>query len=164
MSLIADALKKVELPSEDRPHAEPQPPPPEPSPRPDGLYRGLLIVGVGLVLLGIARVTSHPAAPGVKAAAPAARPAPVAVLPKTSPTAPPESAKASGIQIFQVAQAGLVLSGTILDNNGESLALINNEVLREGDQIRNMRVVKVNTDSVDLKDQDGRTKTLGLKN
>jgi len=51
MSLIADALKKAEVSPEDRPQAEP--PSPEPTPRPYGLYRGILIVCVGLVLVGI---------------------------------------------------------------------------------------------------------------
>lgn len=162
MSLIADALKKAEIsPENENPPAAP-PPSPEPSPRPYGLYRGLLIVCVGLVLVGITQVTRRPASPAVRTAA---QPAPAAALTKkTSPPALPAPSKAQGIQLFQTAQAGLVLSGTLLDSNGESLALINNQVLREGDQIRGMRVVKVNTDSVELQDQDGKTKTLGLKN
>ncbi len=157
MSLIADALKKAEISPEDRPQAEQ--PSPEPSPRPYGLTRGLLILCVGLVLVGIAQVTR-------RTASPATRPAPAAAVAKASPPpALPEPSKTQGIQLFQAAQAGLVLSGTLLDsNNGESFALINNEVLKEGDHIRGMRVVKVNTDSVDLQDQDGRMKTLGLKN
>lgn len=149
MSLIADALKRAELSLENPPAAPP--PSPKPSPRPYGLYRGALLLCVGLVLVGIAQVTRRP-------------PAPTAALPKVSAPVLPEPSKESGIQLFRAAQAGLVLSGTLLDSNGESLALINNQVLREGDQIRSMRVVKVNTDSVELKDQDGRTKTLGLKN
>lgn len=156
MSLIADALKKADSPSENPPQASPSSP--EPPPRPYGLTRGLLILCVGLVLVGIAQVTRRPTSPAI-------RTAPAAVVAKTSPTtALPVASQKPGIQLFQAAQAGLALSGTILDSNGESLALINNQVLKEGDQIRGMRVVKVNTDSVELQDQDGRTKTLGLKN
>jgi hypothetical protein len=151
MSLIADALKKAEISPEDRPQAEQ--PSPEPSPRPDGLTRGLLILCVGLVLVGIAQVTRRPAA----------RTAPAAAIAKPSAAALPESSKKPGIQLFQTAQAGLALSGTLLDNNGESLALINNQVLKEGDQIRGMRVVKVNTDSVELQDQDGKRKRWGWR-
>lgn len=155
MSLIADALKKADLPSGNNPPAV-APPPPEPSPWFNGITRGILIVGIGLVLLGVAHLTRRPASPAV-----ALKPAVSAGFAKASAPAP---SKASGMQLLQAAQAGLVLNGTILDNGGESLALINNQVLQEGDQIRNMRVVKVNTDSVELQDQDGRTKTLGLKN
>ena len=170
MSLIADALKKADPPLENPPQAEL--PSPEPSPRPYGIYRGVLIVCVGLVLLGIAQVTRRPpASPAVRSASqivrtasPAVQSAPAVTLPKGSPPAFPELSKAPGIQLFRTAQAGLALSGTILDNNGESLALINNQVLKEGDRIQDMRVVKVNTDSVELQDQEGRTKTLGLKN
>lgn len=144
MSLIADALKKADI-SSGTPQGSPPPPP-----KSLWLHRAVLISSVGIVLAGVALVTRHPA--------PAAR---TPGHPEVSETVP---AKSPGMQLFQTAQAGLALSGTLLDRNGESLALINNQVLREGDQIRGLRVVKVNTDSVDLQDEDGRTKTLGLKN
>lgn len=151
MSIIADALKKAEVS-------------PEHSPRPYGLYMGILVVCVGLVLAGITQVTRRPVSPAVRTAAPAAQPVPAAAPEKPSAEALPASSETQGIQLFQAAQAGLVLNGTILDSNGKSLALINNQVLREGDPIGSMRVVKVDTDSVELQDQDGKAKTLGLKN
>lgn len=145
MSLIADALKKADTSSET-PQGSPSP-----SPKSHWIVRAVLIGSVGIVLAGVALVTRHPA--------PAARtPGAPEVVAQTVP------AKSSGMQLFQVAQAGLALNGTLLDKNGESLALINNQVLKEGDQIRGLRLVKVNTDSVELQDQDGKTKTLGLKN
>lgn len=144
MSLIADALKKADTSS-----GTPQGSPP-PSSKSLWLHRGLLIGSVGIVLAGVALVNRHPA--------PAAR---TLGHPEVAEAVP---AKSSGMQLFQAAQAGLALSGTLRDDNGESLALINNQVLKEGDQIRGLRLVKVNTDSVELQDQDGKTKTLGLKN
>lgn len=144
MSLIADALKKADTSS-----GTPQGSPP-PSPRSLWFHRAVLIGSVGIVLAGVAVVTR--------------RPAPAARTPGRLAVAEAVPAKSPGRQLFQAAQAGLALSGTLRDNNGESLALINNQVLTEGDQIRGLRVVKVNTDSVELQDQDGKTKTLGLKN
>ena len=150
MSLIADALKKAE--------ATPPPPSPELSQRPYGLYRGILVASAGLVLAGISQVTGRPSSPATRQP----EPAPAAPLPKPPSPPLPAPSQTPGIQLFQAAPMGLTLNGTLLDNTGESLALINNQVLREGDQIRSMRVVKVNTDSVELQDQDGKTKTLGL--
>lgn len=144
MSLIADALKKA-----DTSPGTPQGSPP-PSPRSLWLHRAVLIGSVGIVLAGVAVVTRQPS--------PAAR------TPGNPEVAGAVPAKSAGMQLFQTAQAELALSGTLRDKNGESLALINNQVLKEGDQIRGLRLVKVSTDSVELQDQDGRTKTLGLKN
>ena len=60
-------------------------------------------------------------------------------------------------------QGGPVLTGILLDRRGESLALIDNQIVKEGESVREMRMVKVDQDSVELQDQNGKTKRLQLK-
>ncbi len=143
MSLIADALKKADTSSGTLQGSPP------PSTKSLWLHRAVLIGSVGIVLAGVALVTR--------------RPAPAARTPGHPAVAESVPAKSSGMQLLRMAQGGLGLSGTIHGGQGESLALIDNQIVQKGDQVQGMRVVQVNSDSVELQDQDGKTKTLGLK-
>ncbi len=144
MSLIADALKKAEGSSTN------PPPPPSPS-RPLWLYRAALLGSVGLVLGGLAWVAQRPPVPAKTAPAPAAQ-------------MEPRPAKNSGMQLLRTARGEMALNGTVRGGNGQSLALINNQIVQPGDQVGGMKVVQVNPDSVQLQDQSGKTKTLTLEN
>lgn len=142
MSLIAEALRKAEKSSsESSPGA----------PRPQGpiwAYRGILLSCVGIALLGLTQLARRPAT--------ASREHPAAVS--------AASGKTSGARLLRSARSNLALSGTIRGGDGKSLALINNEVLQEGDQIHGVRIVQVHPDSVEVQDRGGKTKTLKLEN
>ena len=147
MSTIADALKKAETSSET-------PNSPPPSPTPLWIYRAALVGCVVVVLLGIAQFTQR--------SAPVAA-APTGVIPNPSPPAAAAPPKTSVQRFLQLAQGNLVLSGIIQGRDGRSLALINNQVVQEGDQIQGIRVVQVNPKSVEIQDGAGRTRMLQLK-
>ncbi|GEM_PF-2974511 len=153
MSLIADALKKADAPSEQRRQDAPPPFPENSAPKSHAVYRLALVGCVGLVLLGIAQVTRRPA-----------RVAPVQTAHAVSET-PKKSAPAGvmGKQLLRTALGEMALTGTLRSADGKSLALINNEVVGQGDQVRGMTVVQVNPDSVELQDDGGKTKTLKLE-
>ena len=142
MSMISEALKKAETGST---HMAP----PSPPRRPLWLYRSTLIAAVGIVLTGVAVITHRPPV-SARTAVPAAAPIPA------------QPAKNKGLELFRAAQGGMGLSGIIRGGHGESLALIDNQIVKEGDQLHGMRVVQVNTDSVQVEDQSGKAKTLKL--
>lgn len=144
MSIITEALKKAETTSETS--GAPVDLPPSPSPPPLWIYRAALVGCVAVVLLGIAHFTHRPA---IRAAVPA----------QTA-----KVAAATPVQhLLHLAQADMVLSGIIRGENGGSLALIDHEVVQEGDPIRGMRVVRINPRSVEIQDGAGKTKTLQLE-
>ena len=139
MSLIADALRKAETSPADFPSP--------PSPRSFWAYRVLLLVCAGLVLAGLGwitqRHTRHPSE---------------VRLAKTEIV----SRKSAGLKLLRSAQGEMSLSGIIQGGGGKSLALINHQVVEEGDQIQGKRVVRVEPDAVQLQDNAGRIKTLKL--
>ena len=158
MSLIADALKKAEASPE---HG-----------RKDGLapksyawvYLLVLAGCAGLVLLGIAQVRRRPETPipppePAAQEAPAPLPAPEAPIPTPQLEIPvPEPSVPAPPMEPPIALNGILLSG-----DGRPLAVINQEVLQPGDRVQGMRVVRVNTDSVELQDKNGGMKTLKLR-
>ena len=144
MSLISEALKKSEGSSSNLPT-------PPTSPRRLWIYRAALGGSIGLVLLGLAQLAARPSAPAKGASAPAVR-------------TEPRTAKTSGMQLLRTARGEMELNGTLSGGNGKSLALINNQIVQQGDQIGGMRVVQVDPDSVQLQDQNGKTKTLRIEN
>jgi len=149
MSNIAEALKKAEAAS-----GAPADLPPSPSIPPPWIYRAALVGCVAVVLLGmgIAAFTHRPA---IRAAGSAQT--------ARAPAAASDPAGTRVQRLLQLAQADLVLTGIIQSRNGGSLALINHQVVQEGDQIHGMRVAQVNPKSVELQDNEGATKTLQLK-
>lgn len=143
MSLIADALRKIETPGASLPSQEPKPPSLWP-------YRILLGTGIALVLGLLVAVTqkgsSHPAS--------------------TTPPAPPTAfspvTKVSPSALLFNADRQMSLSG-IITGSGKSLAVINNQLVEEGEMIRGMKLVRVMPDQIEL-EKEGRVTTLKLKN
>ena len=139
MSLIADALRKAETSPADFPSP--------PSPRSFWAYRVLLLVCAGLVLAGLGwitqRHTRHPSE----------------VRPVKTETV---SQKSAGLRLLRSAQGELSLNGIIQGGGGKSLALINQQVVEEGDQIQGKRVVRVESDAVELQGDSDQIKTLKL--
>lgn len=138
MSLIADALRKSEVSSAGSP-------PTLPTRRSLWIYRGLLLISVLGVLAGVARgrlqQTDAPAPTAVAVSEPASH---AAQLPSRWRNA------ATGRNLFQVAERQWRLNGIVEGGPGRSLALINNELVSEGDSIRGATVVRVDTRRVDL--------------
>ena len=156
MSLIAEALKKAEAA------------PPEKSPIPNkstAVYRLTLLGCVVLVLLGIERVTRRPTPeePPQQQAASTLPPAPAPVEPEPPPSpqavAPPAPAPVTEPP-SHLSGPELLFKGTLQDSSGKTLALINREIVQQGDRVREMTVVRVSPDSVELQDESGKTKTL----
>ncbi len=139
MSIIADALRKAETSPADSPSP--------PSPKSFWAYRMLLLVCVGLVLAGLGWVTQRSEN----------RPAPA-----TQIRSEPSPQKSAGLKLLRSAQGELALNGIVQGGRGKSLALINNQVVEEGDQIRGKRVVRVESDAVQLQEDSGRIRTLKL--
>ena len=140
MSIIADALQKAETPST----ASGLPP----SPRSLWAYRVLLLACVGFVLLGLGWITKHPG-----------NHPPAVAQARTKST----SQKSTGLKLLRSAEGELSLTGIVHGGDGKSLALVNNQVVEEGDRIRGRRVVRVESNTVQLEDASGRVKTLQLK-
>ncbi len=144
MSMITEALKKAEATSETS--GAPVDLPPSPSSPPLWIYRAALVGCVAVVLLGIAHFTHRPE---IRAAVPAQ-------IAKVAASPPVQ-------RLLKLAQANMVLNGIIQGQDGRSLALIDHEVVQEGDPIRGMRVVRINPRSVEIQDGAGKTKTLQLE-
>ena len=60
------------------------------------------------------------------------------------------------------AKRPLILTGVMRSTDGERLAIINRQVLGEGETVQGMRLVRIHEDSVDL-DQQGEISVLRLK-
>lgn len=144
MSIIADALRKAET----SPAGSPQPP----SPGSLWAYRLMLMVCVGMVLGGLWWMARHPGKGP-------SSPTPTTAQGRSEP-APQKSS--GGLKLLRSAEGELSLSGIVQGGGGRPLALINNQVVEEGDQIRGKRVVRVEANTVQLQDDSGRIKTLKL--
>lgn len=142
MSLIADALRKAE----STPGGATPPPP---SPRSLWVYRALLATSVVGVLVGLGwAATRHP---GSRPPQKVAQTKPIVEAPS----------KPIGNILLQTAQKQWALTGIIQGGNGKALALIDNQVVEEGQTFRGAKVVRVAADRVDL-EEEGRIRTLRL--
>lgn len=159
MSLVADALKKAEAsPEYGRKDG--------PVPKSYAWVYLLVLAGcASLVLLGIAQVRRQPETPIPPEPAPAVQeaPAPLPVLDASIPTPPLEIPMPEPSVPIPPMDPPVALNGILLSGDGRPLAVINQEVLQPGDRVRGMRVVQVNTDSVELQDKNGEMKTLKLR-
>ena len=141
MSLISDALRKVDSSMGTSPVP--------PSGRSLWIYRVLLAGSVLLVLVALGVVTRTPAKQGA---------------PQTEAAVPPETEKPafpSGFTLLRHAESELRLNGIVQGGDGKSLALINDLVLEEGESIRDTRIVRVESDRVQL-EENGTIRTLTL--
>lgn len=143
MSLISDALRKADTGSG-------MPPEEPPSNKYLWIYRTSMVAAIAIVLVALAVLTRAPSGPRQTAA--------VYITPKT------QVAQTSGTNLLRKAQGTMGLSGTMVGTDGESLAVVDNQIVQKGDRVRGMEVVRVNPESVELQDQSGKTKTLTLKN
>lgn len=142
MSLIADALRKAETTS-------PASPPP-PSPGSLWVYRALLLGCVVIVLAGLGVVAKR-------------RARATALPPTAAPAAVPVAKRETGgLQLLRTAQRDMRLNGIVRGGPGKSLALINDQVVEEGDQIGGARLVRIDPDAVHL-EENGRARTLILE-
>ena len=143
MSLIADALRKA---------GEPKPATLEsPTPKSRWPY-SLLALGIAGILVVFAVNHSRPSPERTAAS-------------RESTTEPALSsqAKNTGLNLLRLAEGQWRLNGTVRGGNGESLALINGQVVEEGASIQGAKVVRVAQDQVDIEDGSGAVKTLKLR-
>ncbi len=141
MSLISDALRKADSSGGN-------PPPSSLSSRSLWIYRILLVGSVLVVLTALGVVTKVP-----KGLSPSRSEA-VKPLRPTSP-------KPLGSLLLRQAEGGPHLEGIVRGGNGNSLALINNRILKEGDAIQGSRIVRVENDHVQV-EENGAIRTLKL--
>lgn len=144
MSLIADALRKAGVSS-------PLTPPPAPGqpPKARWIYAAFGIGCVGLALTLWARLPRR--SPSVE----------FSVARETS-TPAPASSQPIGLNLLRGAESQWRLNGIVKGGEGRSLALINGQVVEEGDPIRGARLIRVSQDQVDL-EEEGELKTLQLR-
>lgn len=143
MSLIADALRKIETPRTESSAREPE--------RPPSLwpYRLLLATGTILVVAGLAAIGKGPA------------------WKSTQPQGVSSAARAGAVQqsipgpLF-MAERQISFSGTVR-GTGKPMALLDNRAVEEGETFRGMKLVRVLPHEVEL-EKDGRVTTLKLKN
>ncbi len=144
MSLIADALRKAGS------SPDPDPVPSESPRKPLWPYRAALLGLTAMVLVGLGLLKRQ-----------ADRP-----LPPTAGLTAPAAAKAPqplGIQLLRQAEGSLSLSGIVRAGEGKSLAVINGRVLEEGDTVGAVRLVRVESDQVQV-EENGTVRTLKLGN
>lgn len=77
-------------------------------------------------------------------------------------TPPIELNQPVGLNLLRAAENKWHLNGIIKGGEGRSLALINGQVVEEGDSIQGARVVRVAQGDVDL-EQEGQVKNLKLR-
>ncbi len=139
MSLITDALKKANTQSLNSPSPR--------SSRPIWLY---LVVGFsGFAVIVVARSLSRP--PGTSPSTPS----PSENL-ATSPHRP------LGLNLLRAAESQWQLNGIVRGGEGKSLALINGQIVEEGQPLQGAKVIRVASDEVDL-EADGKIRTLKLR-
>ncbi len=138
MSLIADALRKIELPSSGAP-------PPQP-PRNLWLYRSIMAGSIVAVLAALALISKRPAIPST---------------PDTQKTMAVSTPKGLGMNLLRAAQGGLHLDGIVQGGDGKALAIINNQIYEEGSTIRGLRIVRVDSNQVQV-EQEGKERILKL--
>lgn len=136
MSLIAEALRKSTTAS-GGPSATP------PAPRSLWIYRGLLIASVSVILVVLSNGRSQQLE---LTRSPSQDPAP-------SPPPPalvhPDQTSA-GRNLLRIAHRQWSLNGIVRGGGGKPLALINNELVAEGETFQGAQVVQVAPNRVDL--------------
>lgn len=165
MSIIYDALKKVQGqfkenkgaadPANNAPGAIParseQPTLPAP-PRRNKLVLILLVV-LGAVALYY--FFNYSAAQKRKKEEEAKKQSPAYPLFKTIAPLPGQKRPQTGAEQTVPGAANLVLNGTV-SSEYENYALINNQIVQEGDQISGLKVKKISSEGVELEDKDGK--------
>ncbi|MBI3615952.1 MAG: hypothetical protein HY211_05480 [Candidatus Omnitrophica bacterium] len=140
MSLIADALRKANI---SFPVSSPSPRPPKP------VWTYLLagLFGLGLILLAHSLIR-FPALPPASAS--------------SQTSAAPSAFQPIGLNLLRAAESQWRLNGIVRGGDGKPLALINGQVVAEGQPIQGAKVVRVASNEVDL-ETDGKIKTLKLR-
>ncbi|MBI3312232.1 MAG: hypothetical protein HYZ88_01740 [Candidatus Omnitrophica bacterium] len=136
MSLIADALRKIETPAASLPEKETKPPSLWP-------YRLGLAVSILAVLAGLTWVTQRDSS----------NKAPMKTARSTASLQPSEMA--SSVLLFK-AERQMTLSG-IVTGSGKPMAVINNNLVEEGETVRGMKLVRVLPDQVEMEKEGKRT-------
>ena len=142
MSLIADALRKTNPVS-------PQTPAPS-SPRKPGWLGGLVLLGTAGIAASLISHSKHSLPPANS----------------RTPSAPSKAVstpRSNGLNLLRMAEGQWRLNGVIQGGKGESLALINGQVVEEGATIQGAKVVRVAQDQVDIDEGDGQIKTLKIR-
>ena len=158
MSIIYDALKKIEKKIEAAPRKDQEAKSVKKSKRPLGAYLAYAFVVCVGILIGnmvfgsFRQKVKAGYAPSVKLPPLASSPAgtrPLAQLPETilaPATADPGSAKK---QNKAPAAPILTLNGVFFSDDG-GYALINNRIVREGDTIEGIKIVRISSEEVEL--------------
>ena len=145
MSLIADALRKGGQGNLN--------PPPPPRPSRFGWFYGILLLGaIGLAVTALPRHRSQQSMATIST-----------VQEKQTATAQAIPKQTTGLNLLRVAEGQWRLNGTIRGGQGESLALINGQVVAEGSTIQGAKVVRVAQDQVELESGNGQVTTLKLR-
>ena len=162
MSIIYDALKKVEqkiTPSNQK-GTDPIPKPGKFPIKTLSLVAAVFVLGLLIAKFGFSTFLSPdairaglPAAPSVAKAQPAERKSQAAIPPKAESPLPVPAPQAPFAPIITKMKpkesSALVLSG-VFSSREERYALINNQIVQEGDTIGEAKVVRITVDGVDL--------------
>lgn len=153
MSIIYDALKKAEKAFNSDPKVilETKPEPPKSRYALYILYVLVICIGlvVGNAVFGFLTHAEKPSSKQAKSIQPQTSPPPTPVIVTLSQTSPAE-----GTGITKKTQVSLLLNGVFSSEEG-GYALINNRVVKEGDEIEGLIVTRVNLDNVELATKDG---------
>ena len=155
MSLIADALQKANVPSI-------VPPTTPRSPRPTWIYWGAGLLGLALIFFWVRSSAQVPSS-----SAPIPTPTTAAISdPPTASTsttaAVSDSSQPPGSDLLRTAENQWRLSGIIQGGNGEPLALLNDQVVEEGQPIEGSEVVRIASNEVEV-ETDGKVRRLKLR-
>lgn len=152
MSIIYDALKKVEITLDKKPAIK--------APKPDKnkvylLYA--LVAAVGIISASIAINFFSPGSTK-PIQAPIEAPVPAAAKETALPAAAPEPAPAPKGHTA----APLVVNG-IFFSQDKGYALINNRIVEEGDMVEGNKITRINAETIELKDSQGQVTEISPK-
>ncbi len=155
MSVIYDALKKVNESTGANPPAPRQEKNKKKAPQAYLVY--ILVLALVLFIANLSfSLFAHPPAQNKTAAAPAAplktevAPPPLALPP---PPAPPPDLTAKALETPKTPSPSFVLNGVFFSQDA-GFALINNQIVREGDKVCGATVLSITHDLVELKSED----------
>ena len=153
MSIIYDALKKAQKAFNFNPKVTLETKPKDRKGRYALYILYVLVVCIGLVvgnaIFGFLPHAEKPSSKHAKSIQPQTSPPPTPVIVTLYETTPAE-----GINITKKTQVSLLLNG-VFSSEEEGYALINNRVVKEGDEIEGLSVKRVNLDNVELAAKDG---------